>query len=104
MGTGRLDLGPLLFHKQPAIRNLRYWATGALGALAFGSIATAVGGAAGDAMMLRPQLLDHRPLAHACEQRRVSATTVDQMGPLLYLLYATPPLPSEVEAALADKD
>lgn len=39
----------------------------------------------------------------AGEQRSVNAWTVDQMGPSSYLHYATPPLPSEVAPALAEK-
>lgn len=39
----------------------------------------------------------------AGEQGSVNAWTVDQMGPSSYLHYATPPLPSEVAPALAEK-
>jgi CubicO group peptidase (beta-lactamase class C family) len=37
-----LDFGPLSFQKQPAIKNPRLWATGALGALAVATAVTAV--------------------------------------------------------------
>jgi catechol 2,3-dioxygenase len=45
---------------------------------------------------------DWKPvLWRAGEQRSVNAWTVDQMGPPSYLGYATPPLPTESEVALA---
>jgi Beta-lactamase len=37
-----LDFAPLSFHKQPATKNPRLWATGVLGAVALGAAATAV--------------------------------------------------------------
>ncbi len=42
MTAVHLDFGPLSFQKQPAIKNPRLWATGALGALAVATTAAAV--------------------------------------------------------------
>ena len=47
--------------------------------------------------------LNYEPDWQAGEQRSVNAWTVDQMGPSSYLHYATPPLPSEVAPAQAEK-